>query len=98
MKIIDRNETKLDLMFWEFHRENPQVYSALRDVAIQLSDRGWHHYGIKAIMEVVRFHKALETTDTKFKLNNNYSSRYARLLMEQEPRLNEFFEVRELKS
>jgi hypothetical protein len=63
-----------------------------------LKRKGWNHYGIKAIVEVVRFHRALETTDPDFKLNNNYSSRYARILMDQEPELAGFFQTRELKS
>jgi hypothetical protein len=49
-------------------------------------------------VEVVRFHRALETTDPDFKLNNNYSSRYARILMDEEPELAGFFQTRELKS
>jgi len=91
-------ESKLEAQFQEFHKENPKVYLALRDRALQLKRRGWNHYGIKAIVEVVRFHRALETTDPDFKLNNNYSSRYARILMEQEPELKNFFQIRELKS
>lgn len=92
------DETKLEAKFQEFHRENPRVYAALKEKALQLRSRGWNRYGIKAIMEVVRFHRALETTDPDFKLNNNYSSRYARMLMAQEPELIGFFEIRELKS
>jgi hypothetical protein len=65
---------------------------------LQLKRKGWNHYGIKAIVEVVRFHRALETTDPDFKLNNNYSSRYARILMDEEPELAGFFQTRELKS
>ena len=87
-----------DAKFQEFHAENPQVYTALRDRALQLKRKGWNHYGIKAIVEVVRFHRALETTDPDFKLNNNYSSRYARILMDEEPELAGFFQTRELKS
>jgi hypothetical protein len=91
-------ESKLEAKFQEFHKQNPQVYLALRERALQLKRKGWSHYGIKAIVEVVRFHRALETTDPNFKLNNNYSSRYARILMEQESELKEFFQTRELKS
>jgi len=92
------DESRLEAKFQEFHAENPQVYTALRDRALQLRRKGWNHYGIKAIVEVVRFHRALETTDPDFKLNNNYSSRYARILMDEEPELAGFFQTRELKS
>ena len=35
---------------------------------------------------------------TEFKLNNDFTSRYARLIMQQEPDLEDFFEVRVLRS
>lgn len=87
-----------DCRFSEFHRENPDVYRELVKLARKLRDRGHAHYGIGALFEVVRFHRALETTDAVYKLNNNHRSRYARLIMEQEPDLRGFFETRELKT
>jgi hypothetical protein len=48
--------------------------------------------------EGLRFMRALTTTADDFKLNNDFTSRYARLLMQSEPELDGFFEVRELRS
>jgi len=46
---------------------------------------------------VLRWERAMKTTDqTEWKLNNNYTSRYARLIMEQEPDLEGFFVTRGL--
>ena len=84
--------------FEAFHAGNPDVYDELRTLALRLKDRGWNHYGISALYEVVRFHRALETTDDTFKLNNNHRAFYARLLMKQVPRLAEFFEIRVQKA
>ena len=81
--------------FKEFHKENPHVYELLRELALDLLSRGHRRYGINSLTEVVRWHHALETTDTDFKLNYNYRPFYARLLMENEPRLVSFFRVRE---
>jgi len=81
--------------FKEFHRENPHVYELLRELALDLRDRGHKHYGINSLTEVVRWHHALETTDDDFKLNNNYRPFYARILMDNEPRLAGFFRLRE---
>jgi hypothetical protein len=78
--------------FWEFHRDNPHVYSKLRDLALELRHRGHRRYGINGLCEVVRWHHALKTTG-EFKLNNNHRPYYARLLM-QEPALRGFFSKR----
>lgn len=80
--------------FDAFHGRNPQVYKALRQLALDMRGRGVRHYGIKALFEVLRYEYALRTEGDTFKLNNNYTALYARLLMEQEPELAGFFETR----
>lgn len=84
----------LEQEFLDFHRSNPQVYEGLRRLALQLKRRGRRQYGIKSLIEALRWHQAMETTDPDYKLNNNWSSFYARLLMESEPELDGFFELR----
>jgi hypothetical protein len=86
---------KLAKAFWVFHEQNPRVYDELVALARQVKSRGRGHYGIGALFEVVRFHRAIQTTDKKFKLNNNHRALYARLIMEQESDLASFFETRE---
>ena len=61
----------------KFDRDNPEVWYEFERLALDLMERT-NHYGAKAIFEVMRFHRALETDDTQFKLNNNYTSYYAR--------------------
>jgi hypothetical protein len=81
--------------FEAFHARNPQVYAALRDMALELHARGHRQYGIKALYEVLRFNAAMQTHGDTFKLNNDFTALYARLLMEQEPKLKGFFEIRQ---
>ena len=87
---------RIERDFWAFHIANPHVYTELRDHALELRRRGRTHYGIKALFEVVRFHRALDTTDkcSEWRINNNYSALYARLLMANEPALCDFFRTR----
>jgi hypothetical protein len=95
---MDDRETSADpieVAFWQFNRENPQVYDALKRLAYNLISRGHDHYGIKALCEVVRFEHVMATHDPAFKINNNYTALYARLLMTSEPGLKGFFELRE---
>jgi hypothetical protein len=80
--------------FQAFHDRNPQVYRALRDMALEMRRRGHRQYGIKALFEVLRFNHAMRTEGDIFKLNNNYTALYARLLMDNEPELDGFFELR----
>jgi hypothetical protein len=80
--------------FDAFHDRNPQVYRALRDMALEMRRRGHRQYGIKALFEVLRFNHAMQTHGDAFKLNNNYTALYARLLMDNEPELADFFETR----
>jgi hypothetical protein len=86
-----------DVAFDEYHRANPQVYTAFRRLALRLLNQGVKHYGAKAIMEVVRFQTTVRGTGDAFKINNNYTSRYARMLMAKDERFAGFFELRSLK-
>ena len=81
--------------FLEFHRQNPEVYDELRRLALQLRQAGRKRYGLKGLFEVLRWQRALSTSGDAFKLNNNYTAYYARLLMAHEPALVGFFETRE---
>jgi hypothetical protein len=86
---------RIERAFWAFHQANPLVYEKLRDLALNLRRKGIDHYGIKALFEVVRFHHALSTNDPDYKLNNNFTSLYSRLLMDNETELQGFFRTRE---
>lgn len=80
-----------------FHMENPQVYYQLRTLALDLVDAGHTFYSIKGLFEVLRFNHALKTTGKTYKINNNLTPFYARLLMKNEPRLAGFFKIRSRK-
>lgn len=86
-----------DVSFQRFHAENPHVYERLKRLAFKLKVRGVERYGMKALWEVLRYEEALETNApaSSFRLNNNYTASYARLLMAQEEDLEGFFELRE---
>jgi hypothetical protein len=70
----------------------------LREKALELVAAGRKRLSIKMLFEVLRWEHLLTTTDPDFKMNNNYHSRYARLLMDRNPTLRGVFETRELHS
>jgi hypothetical protein len=84
--------------FEAFHSANPAIYSLLVRMALDLKRRGFAHYGVAGLFEVIRWEYALRTNDNDFKLNNIYRSRYSRLIMDNEPELAGFFETRTLVS
>lgn len=84
--------------FEAFHEANPHVLTALVELATSLQERGHARYGIAGLFEVLRYQAALRTEGDTYKLNNNFRSRYARLIMERVPRLEGFFEIRTLQT
>jgi Txe/YoeB family toxin of Txe-Axe toxin-antitoxin module len=79
--------------FQKFHRENPHVYRVLRDVALAMRRGGKTHSSLKRIYEDIR-DNGIQANGKPFKLDNNFTSHYSRLLMQQEKELEGFFETR----
>lgn len=82
--------------FLRFHAENPHVYDELVRLARQAHDRGARKIGIGMLFEVLRWGHLLRTSGDDFKLNNNYRSYYARLILHRHPELDGIFELRRL--
>lgn len=83
--------------FWEFHQRNPHVYVRLVELAREARAAGARKLGIAQLFEVLRWTHSVATRDwSDFKLNNNYRSYYARLIMQREPELDGIFETRQL--
>lgn len=96
---ILESEKTLQAHFERFDQAHPEVYQEFKKVALDLFLRGRKHYGAKAIMEVIRYHRAVsgQDSDEPFKCNNNYPSRMARKLIDEDSRFADFFETRELR-
>jgi hypothetical protein len=85
--------------FLHFHEANPWVYQRLRILALDLVRAGRRRIGVGMLWEVLRWQYARATkSDDGLKLNNDYRSRYARLLAKSEPELVDAFETRRLRS
>ena len=90
--------SKWEERFQTFHLQHPEVYKTICDKARILKRRGVTHYGVFALINVVRYHSDVSTDKTQpWRLNNNYAPYYARLIMRQEPDLQGFFELRTMK-
>jgi hypothetical protein len=95
---LDRHAS-IQERFEAFHAANPQVYEALVTMARKWRGLGRKRIGIGMLFEVLRWKHAFRTVgDADFKLNNNFRSRYVRLIVAQEPDLADAFDMRELKA
>lgn len=91
---------KLDYEFDKFISENPHVYEKFRMLAVKVKARGFERWGAKSLWEVLRWDLAVSSNAhaDQPKLNNNYTSRMARKLMEEDhEEWDGFFELRKLK-
>jgi hypothetical protein len=85
--------------FREFHAANPDVYDELVRLARRARARGHRRMGIELCFGALRWNRFMQTTgEGGFKLNDHFTSRYARLIQAQEPDLQGFFELRTLRS
>jgi len=88
--------------FNRFHHQHPEVYAHLVNLTREaIYTFGRTKVGIKQLFEVLRWERmiaGLPSDGEAFKLNNNYTSRYARLIMTTEPDLTGVFELRELSA
>ncbi len=91
----------IESRFEAFHARHPDVYDRLLWLAHKAHRAGRTRIGMKMLFEVLRWEwtiAGLPDDAEDWKLNNSYSSRYARLIMADHPQLDGLFEVRELKT
>ncbi len=91
-------DDRINRRFAAFHQANPNVYDELVRLSRQAKAAGRERVGLRMLFEVVRWNQLTSTTGDQFKLNDNYISRYARLIMDQEPDLAGLYETRELRA
>ena len=83
--------------FEDFHKRNPNVWKYFVLYAREMKRNGRRRYGAKSIMERVRWHFDSEKPQEEFKVNNNYTAMYARMLVAKDPAFKDFFEFRTVK-
>ncbi len=87
--------------FEAFHAENPHIFTLFCRYAEQARDAGHRRYSADALLHRLRWHLSVEIVATQgdggFKLNDHFTSRYARKLMQEDARFAGFFELRTLK-
>lgn len=90
--------SRMDEAFWKFHDQNPQVLDRLIEMTEQAKRTGMTKIGMKMLFEVIRWEHLVYTRGDNFALNNNYTSRYVRVLSDKRPDLRDMFETRSIRS
>lgn len=98
-RLVSKTESdvKLDRKFKAFCDRNPHVYDILVRLAREAKAAGKEKISIVLLVQVARWEIMFRTeSDDGFKINNSFTSRYARLIMQNEKDLEGFFELRKL--
>jgi hypothetical protein len=83
---------------WEqWERANPWVIPFVEALIQRLLDKGHKRVGLKQCWEVVRYEYGATTGD-RFKANNDFTSRAARLILQRHPEWAQYIETRELRA
>lgn len=93
------NDSPIDRAFRKFHGKHPNVYEELRRLSFDWIRVRRCRWSVDAAYQVLRWQRhmaGLPDESEAFKLNDHYRSRYARLLMANEPELEGLFELRAL--
>lgn len=88
----------IDEQFTKFHHENPHVYEKLVQLARQWKAAGHEICSIDLLINKLRWEIGIRTKGQDFVINNNYASRYSRLIEANERDLVNFFTKRQLRS
>lgn len=91
-------EATIQERFEAFHKAHPAVYTTLVWFARQAKKEGRKKIGIELLWSRLRWHVQMETNKLgDFAFDNDHRSRYARLIMAQEPDLAGIFDLRPLR-
>lgn len=86
--------------FRAFHAANPAVYRCIVQLTKERFLRGSEHHGMKAMWEQLRYRIATGNLRlaSGYNFNNDFTSRYVRLLVAEFPAYRGLFELRRLSA
>lgn len=89
--------SQLDI-FTIFHNENTSVYEAFKKFTFRAIEKGFNHCSADFIFHIIRWETAITDQQQEgFKVNNNFTSLYARMFMDEFPQHKDFFRIRKSK-
>jgi hypothetical protein len=89
-------ESRIYSRFSKYHADNPHVYTCLVQLAREFRSKANNQkMGIGMLYEVLRwnYYTSVDTNE-EYRLSNDFRACYARLIMDQEPDLQDAFNLR----
>ena len=83
--------------FWAFHSRNLHLFEKFKANATLIRNAGHKQYGAWCIMQQIRWQHDLVSVGSAFKINNDFTALYARMLAATDPTFKDFFQFRGLK-
>lgn len=94
---LEREDT-IEARFKLFHADNPHIYELLELHIEAKIANGAKRIGISQLVEEMRYDPDIKTRGIDFKVNNDFRSRYSRLLIQRHPEWARVLGTRELRS
>jgi vacuolar-type H+-ATPase subunit E/Vma4 len=91
-------DSTIDQRFAEFDSANPHIYRRIIEMLAEAKRRGKTRIGIKMLLEALRWEEFLriDRDAGDYRINNSFSSRYARKVIAERPDLGALLETRRL--
>lgn len=98
-QLFNTGEDDIELAFWDFDARHPEVFEAFARIALRRLDAGATYLSAKWIFEVLRTDPSI-VRDKKdvVKINNNFSSLFARKFEARYPEATGLFRTRRRRS
>lgn len=84
----------MKLCFEQYDRLNPLVWQMFKQFTFEVINAGHMRFSADSILHRIRWETSVITTDSRFKINNDFSADYARKFITEFPHYNHFFEIR----
>ena len=89
----------IESSFRQFHADNPHVLDELEYLARTWFEAGKPTIGMKFLCEVIRWQRSLKLkSHDEFKINNNFTAHYARMIIARNPTWAGRIRVRALRT
>jgi hypothetical protein len=84
--------------FESFHALNPWLLTELEKLAQQMLDAGRTRLSIETLVGRIRWDYDIATRGDTFRVNDHFTSRYVRLMIERNPSWDSVFATRKLRT
>jgi hypothetical protein len=98
--IAPKRSLSIQQRFEQYHAANPQILGILVTIARDQIALGKTRIAIGELFERLRNWETtnVDRGDEPYRLNNDFRSRYVRMMIDMHPHLRPYFEIRSLKS